>query len=238
MINKPYQILNFLNWLKKFTSKCKFPKSFKFNKLCSLSSIFYWLFGFRIDNYWECGSHKTEWEHDNDVTSPIYKNLYPDFIKSGDDLKNFINSPYYWYNYFKIEFKDKNLDSDEKLKIVNQFILFKCLALQSDSNEFYLEMLQDLYGKQNYRNYKRDFKNSVFSKEIDLSNIPHIFTDLKVLEDNFLENSEPSHYSIESFPSSIYSPKSSQLGDNADNFPAGWDAFEFYKYNRQRKKIN
>ena len=224
-------------WIKNFKFRIKFLKFFRFNKFCGISSIFFSLFGFRIDNYWECGSHNTKWERDNDPSSPIYRGIFPDFIKNGDDLKDFINSPFFWYFYIKEGFNDiGNPDFHEKSKIVNHFIRFKASILNSDSNELYLEMLQDFHNKKHWRLYEKDMENSLFSKDIDVSKISNMFTDMKVLEEDFFLDYESSGYSISSFPSSTFSPKSSDLDDNADNFPAGWDAFELYKYVKERKK--
>ena len=86
------------------------------------------------------------------------------------------------------------------------------------------------------RHNSKNLFGLLFSKEINPSKVSNIFTDMKVLEKDFFLDYDQSDYSISSFPSSTFSPKSSNLADNADNFPAGWDAFELYKYLKERKK--
>lgn len=224
-------------WIKNFKFRIKFLKFFRFNKLCSISSILSWLFGFRIDNYWERGSHNTKWERDNDPSSPIYRGIFPDSIKNGDDLKDFINSPFYWYFYIKERFNDiGNPDFHEKSKIVNQFIWYKASILQSDPNKLYLEMLQDFHNKKHWRVYEKDTENSLFSKDVNFSKTPNIFIDMQVLEEDFFLNYDSSGCSVSTDrPTVSIIPESQQSTYvDGDDFPAGWDAIEFSKYLRGR----
>ena len=168
-------------------------------------------------------------------SDPTFEGLFPGFIKNGDDLKKVIDSPQYWREYFKLCFNDKDLESDEKAEIYIGFTKFKVAMFQSDSNEFYKEMLKLMHAeKYNYK-FIGDPKTSVFCKEIDKSNLPYIYTDLSVLRgpeecDEYFSTPDVSNNSW-----SVFTPKSDELDDNADNFPAGWDANDLYKYMKKTR---
>ena len=233
-----------INFFFRFFSKTKIYKSRpELQFLWGIISWFFSLFGINLEtedtpNPSSSSSPNSSSNSKNKTNSSSDKKIYPDFIKNGTDLKKLIDSPYYWYNYFDITFKEeKDLDMDGKVYALNEFIKYKAYILQADSDVVWKELSKNKSSKINGDGIPDLNKDSIFKKKIDWDNLPDIFVDYNVLrqKDEKSISSFTSSFPA-SFPSSTFSPRSSELADDANNFPAGWDAFEFYKYSKQRLK--
>ena len=188
-----------------------------------------------INNDNDCINHENDNINKTNEICLNYEGLLPDYIKNGDDLKKIIDSPQYWREYFNLCFNDKDLESDEKAEIYVEFTKFKAAMFQSDSKEFYEEMLKLLHAEKHNYKFIGDPKTSVFWKEVDKSNLPYIYTDLKVLRGPEEIGEYFSTPDVSNNSWSVYTPKSDELADNADNFPAGWDAFDLYKFMKKSR---